>query len=344
MSFRNHSVINTPTLNKLSLKEVGPSYDHKVVSDKERASIFARWRLSMKRYRNNKKRPETVELPQQTQSIPTTMYSSRDHAEVVKLNNRFAVLADEVSDAKVAAEIADMVTKEEFPNMNMQRKTEACEKFLEQRHQYQIDKANANGNEVLFPYLGIDLPTVEALGGPTPMPEEHSTQTDSWEVGCGTDEMEYHIAREEAIQSDSSFVATVERNKRLALKQKVKIIRSYNKLYYYLKCKHLFAPRSTQLLITMRADARIWMLGNDFGLTTEYELQILGDAVLAAFKLHAIELKARYMMYREDIDNIAKHNKAMSGTYTPGIRGKPRVSSLLPWSTSVKLPPISEQI
>lgn len=335
----NITLSTTPAKTIKSLTSVQPERDNRVLHDDRKNGFFARMRRSFKRLKNITQYKDKLELEPETQSVPTIRSTIKDHNTIIELNNKFSILADEESDTVVETEL----TKTDFGCMNREQIKEVVEQFhhYRQERQEEITQNNIAGLPTNPPRsMGVGLDYETPLLGPTNYTENHSTQTTTNEIACGTDEEELQNAKEEAYLADSDYVRTVVKSKRIALKQKVKAIRAYNKLYYFLKSKHLFAPRTTQLLITMRADARIWMLGNGFDLTTETELEMLGEAVLAAYKLHAIELKARYLIYKEEINNIAKHNEAMGGKYTPGMKAGGPPS----WAASVRLPTVHETI
>jgi hypothetical protein len=342
---QNKSIAQIEQANIVPICKVEVDRNHVVSKTAKRNAISARFRIAMTRLRNYHRRnrePIDNGISNTVQHIPvSTLPTFKAYKDSIALSNKFALLAE-----KPMNEALDGITQlVEEPAIKMMKHADIgtqMDNWVQYRDTDFDDDARP-------PFL-LTIPEREVLAPPGPT-LDGATQTVAEDCCVGTDDLELQLAREELITVDSVFIKTVSRSQRLALKDKVKKITTYRKLYYHLKAKHLFAVRSMQLLLTMRSDARIWMLTNGFDITTEVELEMMGDAVIAAFKLHALELKMRYAVYKEDIHNIAKHADAMSGKYTPGINSRGKQSPLMamadvlcPWQRTKRLPGVTEKI
>ncbi len=109
------------------------------------------------------------------------------------------------------------------------------------------------------------------------IPETNNTimQTDEQEIGCDTNDLEHFNTLIKAINSDQMFFNNDNYQKlRTTLLKRAQKCKASSKLTHFLKCKHAFAVRVPQLLVTMRQDARVWLAAKEngsFKLDTEEE-------------------------------------------------------------------------
>lgn len=112
-----------------------------------------------------------------------------------------------------------------------------------------------------------------------------TAQTDWVDVECDTADLQKAIDRRNQISMASERFGFVRKLGKCVLRRKVKDLKAYTKLTWYLKCKHAFAAKTLSLITTMRNDARVWMATNDYKMESEDEYLIITNAVIAAMRV-----------------------------------------------------------
>lgn len=88
----------------------------------------------------------------------------------------------------------------------------------------------------------------------------------------------------------------------------------YSQLLNFLRCKHFMHVRDSHFITTLVADARAWLLKNNYTMENAIEYSILASAVQQAFAISAEELAFRAFVKKPQvIDHIEHLNATMSG-------------------------------
>lgn len=88
----------------------------------------------------------------------------------------------------------------------------------------------------------------------------------------------------------------------------------YSQLLNFLRCKHFMHVRDSHFITTLVADARAWLLKNNYTMETAIEYSILASAVQQAFAISAEELAFRAFVKKPQvIDHIEHLNATMAG-------------------------------
>lgn len=88
----------------------------------------------------------------------------------------------------------------------------------------------------------------------------------------------------------------------------------YSQLLNFLRCKHFMHVRDTHFITTLVADARAWLLKNNYTMENAIDYAILATAVQQAFIVSAEELEFRATLKNPKVrDHIDHHNATMSG-------------------------------
>jgi len=86
------------------------------------------------------------------------------------------------------------------------------------------------------------------------------------------------------------------------------------RLTYYLKCKYAFSLRTPNLITSMRTDARVWMITQEYKMETPEEYEMLTTAVLAAYFIDPNEyLFFLLLSNRNFYNSVFDFNSAMNG-------------------------------
>lgn len=122
----------------------------------------------------------------------------------------------------------------------------------------------------------------------------------------------------EAVQADlktyDKQLETLPRRLIAKLKAKKNTRFVYSQLLNFLRCKHFMHVRDTHFITTLVADARAWLLKNNYTMENALDYAILATAVQQAFIVSAEELELRATLKNPKIrDHIDHHNATMSG-------------------------------
>jgi hypothetical protein len=105
------------------------------------------------------------------------------------------------------------------------------------------------------------------------------------------------------------------RRKVNSIVQNRRYLKSYGKLFNYLKCKYFMKRRDTLTMNNMISDARVWLLKNNY--TTEHDMDyvILTTSVISAFMVTQEELEFRKQLKdRTNYGNMCHLNDTLNGT------------------------------
>lgn len=263
----------------------------------------------------------------------------------VEVTNKFDVLVDQVyplpTTTRDGKEIVDNKSQSKNAIVNKKMK-EAFRKKQEYKLEKELEKdrllnqmANGltgyiyeeNDDDDGIPFLRSERPDDEPIDK-----TDTVMQTDQGEIGCDTKDLEHFQELVNAINSDQSIFKNENYSKlRTNLLKKAKSCKASSQLTHFLKCKHAFAIRVPQLLVTMRQDARVWMAAKENGgykMDTEEEYNMITRAVLAAFMIDIEEMKAIALLSSRIFwNNAFDFNNAMKGkvgvTMGGSLWGKP---------------------
>lgn len=118
----------------------------------------------------------------------------------------------------------------------------------------------------------------------------HGTQTDVIEMETQTDDLVEDMRDELFPIEDRKKV-----NERVK-KRKLKNLKAYSKLTYFLKCKYFMKSRDHTTMHQLIMDARIWMLKSGMECTNYEQYLVMTSSVMAAFIADQQELVFRKLM------------------------------------------------
>jgi len=217
--------------------------------------------------------------------------------ETIEISNRFSALVDNMVDM----------------DDNIVEKDEAKSKIKDcLMHQETFPQRNANNVQRLYNNVLVSA--------------NACTQTEQATMGTDTNDLEDMQLLTLNINQDKSFFKLIDYkpNKTIMnpfgkglinlLEKHILKCKASAKLTYYLKCKHAFAVRSPQLLLSMRNDARVYLAMQDYKLETMEEYEMIAKSTLAAYMLDPIEMCYHKLVSNSKfINTVSYHNEAMSG-------------------------------
>jgi hypothetical protein len=186
--------------------------------------------------------------------------------DILALKNKYEVLLDEI----IENESED---KDEKVLANQKSKARSLVWNKLRANQINFDNDNINNHGPIAPQ-------------PRNASVNAATQVDSTEMTTDTDDLELSNAFFFNIKNDKTiFEINDFDHKKLKdiMRNKLAKHSASLKLTYFLKCKYAFSPRSANIIISMRTDARVWMTMNDYKMETPEEYDMLTTAVLAAY-------------------------------------------------------------